>query len=1209
MSQLRGQGDARDCRCCEGTEQRAPLPIYNRYGLPTLAYRSGTHAEYLDSMLAALSSADYPQLQGLRTRACDDFSIALLEAFAATADVLTFYQERLANEAFLRTATERQSVGELAKLIGYQLFRGVSASTDVVFTVSEPAALPPTAPLPVAVPAPQPVEIATGTRVQSIPGAAEMPQLYETDESLEARPQWNLLLPLARVDQNLAVGGTQLMIADADAPGVGDLVLLLGAAGGAIVQVSRVESEDAAAATRLVWDTGLPIGFSTASGYRALAVTQAAAVFGHAAVSWSALSIAARADYLGVSVQDYHERVDEDPSVAREWQGFTIYAPHSEKIYQPGPNVIQPTLEGVLAEVLATTEKVGKAAADAAMRSIPDTAIDASGALGGAVQATLQGLMSSNLGSTLSADTLAIKDAVVTLLTDLIPVADLATQDSPDSLSFTEPSLAELISAVIDLNNQDAGLTTGLNNVVNAVNTLVDTTTLGTNAGHLASVVSPVNLINQVLTELTAAFEPLGESAERLVGALDRLRIALADAAVSQALAGLVSSIAETAVMVGMVDTADDLHQLVRYVTAVGDLAVRTSPGVNLVAQFNEFLSSLETATTASMQGKLAFDNVVDVGSEAALLGVAAGAAGGAIALYPQLAPLLIINMAMAGAAESSAEAFSAAINRTLDRAMQPVAVPRPASHAGYTALQATIDLDRVYARLRPGMHVILSRPGAQRAFRVASVSRRTRAQFLLSAEVTRLVLEGEDLELFADGVRDTTVFVADRELSLPLVSESSAVAGRHLRLDRVVPELHVGRRILLSGFDSASGEARVETAFVESFRLVDDFRRSADPRLCELCFAEPLKFAYRRRDLRLFGNVAAASHGESTHEILGSGDATKPFQSFALKQSPLTYTSASTPDGVRSSLRILVNDVLWREVPFFLDEAPDARVYVTRLAASGALEVQFGDGVNGARLPTGSNNVRAAYRKGTGLAGRVRRAELSQLMSKPLGLDAAINPAATQGAADPESLDDARHNAPLTVLTLGRAVSLKDYEDFANAFAGIAKAQAAWFWDGRQRVILITVAGSDGMALDPAGATLSNLRDALRRQGDPHVSFSILTYRPAFFRTALRVVIDADGGEESVFATVNQRLRARFAFASRRFSQPVTLGELVHTVQQTAGVVAVDVARLYRDGRNPALNRRLLAEQASLDTEGQSSAAELLTLHPDALDSLEVLQ
>ena len=74
-------------------------------------------------MLAALGS----QLPQLDPTATDDPAIALLDAWATVADIVTFYQERIANEGFLRTATERRSVLELARAIGYELRPGVAA--------------------------------------------------------------------------------------------------------------------------------------------------------------------------------------------------------------------------------------------------------------------------------------------------------------------------------------------------------------------------------------------------------------------------------------------------------------------------------------------------------------------------------------------------------------------------------------------------------------------------------------------------------------------------------------------------------------------------------------------------------------------------------------------------------------------------------------------------------------------------------------------------------------------------------------------------------------------------------------------------------------------------------------------------------------------------------------------------------------------------
>ena len=72
--------------------------------------------------------------------------------------------------------------------------------------------------------------------------------------------------------------------------------------------------------------------------------------------------------------------------------------------------------------------------------------------------------------------------------------------------------------------------------------------------------------------------------------------------------------------------------------------------------------------------------------------------------------------------------------------------------------------------------------------------------------------------------------------------------------------------------------------------------------------------------------------------------------------------------------------------------------------------------------------------------------------MTRPLGVKSVTNPIAAAGAQDPQARDDARVNAPLTVRTLDRIVSLSDYEDFARAFAGIGKAMAVWVWiEGRR--------------------------------------------------------------------------------------------------------------------------------------------------------------
>src|ERR1700751_578434 len=127
--------DTNDCGCWSGTAIDTPAAKFNRPGLPAIGYRVGTQRDFKATLLARLSSTDYPALAGLGTRSESDYTIALLDAAATMADVLTYYQERIANEGYLRTATERRSVLELARLIGYELRPGVAASVYLAYTL------------------------------------------------------------------------------------------------------------------------------------------------------------------------------------------------------------------------------------------------------------------------------------------------------------------------------------------------------------------------------------------------------------------------------------------------------------------------------------------------------------------------------------------------------------------------------------------------------------------------------------------------------------------------------------------------------------------------------------------------------------------------------------------------------------------------------------------------------------------------------------------------------------------------------------------------------------------------------------------------------------------------------------------------------------------------------------------------------------------
>ena len=296
------------CGCCAGADLETPARIGNPPGQGAIAYRVGTHAKFRESLLARLSSSTAPALAPLGTRDDSDFTIALCDAVAVTLDVLAFYQERMANENFLRTALERRSILELARLIGYELAPGVAAGTYLAFTLQESPGAPAAAALPVAIP--------VGTRVQSVPGPNEQPQSFETVEEAPARVAWNAIPVQTTLAWHPAFGDTSLDLAGvATQLQPGDALLIVGeerrnepgSERWDIRVVTSVEQDVAAQRTRVRWANGLgspsPFVNPASAGATVYALRQRAALFGHNAPDPRLMNIEAES-HLSYLVED-----------------------------------------------------------------------------------------------------------------------------------------------------------------------------------------------------------------------------------------------------------------------------------------------------------------------------------------------------------------------------------------------------------------------------------------------------------------------------------------------------------------------------------------------------------------------------------------------------------------------------------------------------------------------------------------------------------------------------------------------------------------------------------------------------------------------------------------------------------------------------------------------------------------------------------------
>jgi uncharacterized phage protein gp47/JayE len=180
---------------------------------------------------------------------------------------------------------------------------------------------------------------------------------------------------------------------------------------------------------------------------------------------------------------------------------------------------------------------------------------------------------------------------------------------------------------------------------------------------------------------------------------------------------------------------------------------------------------------------------------------------------------------------------------------------------------------------------------------------------------------------------------------------------------------------------------------------------------------------------------------------------------------------------------------------------------------------VTFGDGVRGARLPSGVKNVVANYRFGSGAAAPPA-GTITQLAGSVKGLRSVRSPVAASPGKGPDQPEQLRTNAPRTALLFGRAVSAADFEALAHEQPGVVQNRTEWLWIPAQM--------RAGIVVQYIGdAEAATIAEALRSQADPTVPIEVTKAQPIPTTVTIGVEVDARYVKEAVAASVLSRLTA----------------------------------------------------------------------------------
>ncbi len=211
------------------------------------------------------------------------------------------------------------------------------------------------------------------------------------------------------------------------------------------------------------------------------------------------------------------------------------------------------------------------------------------------------------------------------------------------------------------------------------------------------------------------------------------------------------------------------------------------------------------------------------------------------------------------------------------------------ASSTGFDVL-----LERSEPKVVKGSWVVLQSPGKELLpLRIGLAADVSRADYAISAKCTGLQLNNVDGSSIANKDeefknRTTTAFVESESLTVIGAPISTRLHRGDVEfpLDRVDKDLRQGQVLALKG-ENADLPGTIQREMVV-IALINHSN------VTTLTLRKGLEHSYVRSTVTLNANVVPATHGESTREVLGSGDAARPFQSFVLKEKLLTYVSSA---------------------------------------------------------------------------------------------------------------------------------------------------------------------------------------------------------------------------------------------------------------------------------------------------------------------------
>ena len=820
-------------------------------------------------LTALLDNPDEARRLPLSVRSLTDPSIALLDAWATMADVIDFYERRIAAEGYLATAVEPGSILALTGLMGVRPRMGLAASVTLAYTLL-----------------PDPADTASvltaGLLSQSVAGAGEQPQTFETEADVVARPSWNTLTPRMTVPLAIPTDAdpiTELMVSGtANRLSRNDFFILdFGRTASVVLQAATVEPDPARQRTRITIQpprvptevaephavdrpvapasTGTTLAGATLAGATVAGATLTDTTLTGATVAGTASAVTST---LGGLLSGLAKKPRPIPSTLPARSAEVVFSPISDTT----PRLLaalRPAAAGTIYSALATSVTRGDA--------LPALAV--------------QRVVAAPFGA--QAPPRAILGA------DGLPVS---TKEWALGLEHT---ITLTLSPSTARSTRDSGAT-GVDHIAGLMAGPFRARAADESREEVSTVMVTIAVGDQQATNSIV----LG-SALPLTSSFGRL--------------GTIT-VTQSGDHEANIDYTDPPAPMRPFRLIVG------SPGSgDLTFSAEEFDNASQTFAATPGSNRLLW-RVSDTADAGGTLGPHA------------------LSMVWSKDRETQRPTgVTLAVSTPLgpaDRAVLNLDARYDTITAGSRVViaRAPVDATDTYqAGDEPILATVL-------AADPVSVS-----QYGLTAKTTRLRLDtewiGPEAVSLADA-RRVTIYAQSDPLTILTNANATPVSGDVIELDGLHAGLDVGRTLVVAGRRVDLPGVVVpgaEAVVVAGVDITADQSIPGDQPRTTLTLAAAMAYAYERDTVMIYGNVVKAHQGATRHEVLGSGDPSRSHQQFTLTSGPTLADPTSS--GIRTSLGVWVDGRRYDEVPR-IDATTPPRSYLTGVDGTGSTTITF---------------------------------------------------------------------------------------------------------------------------------------------------------------------------------------------------------------------------------------------------------------------------